>query len=168
MNKHEKFLKFNGKNIVFLQVDGTYWLALKPIIEAFNLEESRYIRRARKDPFFKTCLTTQVIQVSKNGKIQGRKMTCIPEKYIYGWICTINVDNEELNSYKKTCYELLYNHFHGTITNRKELLQERKALKTMVGTEKDAKIEKAEKRIKQINANLRNMDTELENQPGLF
>ncbi len=41
MKTHQKFLEFNGKNIIFLNVDGTYWIALKPICEALGVD---YVR----------------------------------------------------------------------------------------------------------------------------
>lgn len=41
MKKHEKFLEFNDKKIIFLSVDGTYWIALKPICEALNVDWNR-------------------------------------------------------------------------------------------------------------------------------
>ena len=51
-----------------------------------------------------------------------RKMLSLPEKYIYGWIFSINSSSEALQEYKKECYDVLYQHFHGAITGRKELL----------------------------------------------
>ena len=52
-----------------------------------------------------------------------RKMVSLPEKYIYGWLFSINSSSEDLKNYKKECYDVLYNYFHGTITGRKELLK---------------------------------------------
>lgn len=177
MNKHEKFLEFNGKNIFFLNVEGTYWIALKPILEALNLEADRYIKKTKRDGFFSTCWDTLSVQVEKNGIIQGRKMVCLPEKYIYGWICILNADNEELNNYKRTCYELLYNHFHGTITNRKELLLERNRIDDTIThlrkalKEEDDKYLQLENLInkrKLLNSQLNSFDKELIKQPELF
>lgn len=177
MKKHEKFLEFNGKNIVFLNVDGVYWIALKPILEALNLESHRYLKRTKRDAFFSSCVDTMSIQVEKNGVIQGRNMTCIPEKFIYGWICFLNADNEELNNYKRTCYELLYNHFHGTITNRKELLLERNRIDDTITNLRKALKEEDDKYIqlenlinkrKVLNSQLNSFDKELIKQPELF
>jgi len=170
MEKHEKFLNFNGQKIILIDKDGNYWIALKPILDAFNLPSDRYLKRVKRDPFFSTCLDTMSIQVENNGIIQGRKMVCMTEEFIYGWICTLNAKDEALNKYKRTCYQLLYKHFHGTITNRKDLLLKR--------TEVDSEIDKIEKRLKdsqeeykrlqdlksnrrKINKNLNNLDSEL-------
>lgn len=132
MKAHEKFLEFKGNKMFFLNVDGTYWIALKPILDALNLESDRYLKKTKRDAFFGICLDTVSIQVENNGIIQGRNMVCLPEKFIYGWICFLNSDDKELIEYKKTCYELLYNHFHGTITNRKELLLEKKTIESEI------------------------------------
>ncbi len=83
MQKHEKFLEFNGKKIIFLSVDGTYWIALKPICEALNIEYSRSFKNVKNDPILAPVLAIQPMQVSKNGILQGRNMVCLPEKFIY-------------------------------------------------------------------------------------
>ena len=173
MNKHEKFLQFNGKTIVFLNVDGTYWIALKPILEALNLVSHRYLKRTQRDHFFSTCVDTMSMQVEKNGIKQLRNMTCLPEKYIYGWICFLNSDNPELTDFKKTCYNLLYNHFHGTITNRKDLLLEKKDVNTQIHNlreelktqdENYKKLKELELIRTSITSKLNNMDDNLLNQ----
>ncbi len=174
---HQKFLEFNGKNIVFLSVDGTYWVALKPICEALNIDSDRVIKTTKNDYFLGGCTSIQTVQIPKNGKIQGRKMICIPEKYIYGWICFLRSESEELNKYKETCYNLLYEHFHGTITNRKEILLERIDVDTEIHEVKqllkdeDDKYKRLEKLVikrKNLNAQLNSIDKELVKPPELF
>lgn len=177
MTKHEKFLEFNDKKIFFLNADGIYWIALKPILDALNLESDRYLKRTKRDHFFSTRLDTMSIQVEKNGIIQGRKMLCLPEKYIYGWICILNSDNKELEEYKETCYDLLYDHFHGAITNRRELLMQRNELDTKIHNIKASLKEQDEvyknlqdlqlKR-KSVSTQLNSMDKEFVNEPGFW
>lgn len=177
MNLHQQFLEFNGKNIIFTKHNGEYWIALKPILDALNLVADSYLKRVKRDAFFSTCLDTMSVQVGKKGENQARKMVCLPEKYIYGWICSLNSANKELIEYKKTCYEILYNHFHGTITNRRELLMERRSVETEIAniTESLRQQDQAYKKLQQlldkrknINALLKNFDQELIKQPKLF
>lgn len=177
MNTHEKFLEFNGKNIVFLSVEGTYWVALKPILDALNMDADRSIKTMKKDPILAPERAIQPVQVSKNGKNQLRNMTCLPEKYIYGWIFSLRSDSKELTEYKKTCYNLLYNYFHGTITNRKELLLERSQLDTEIHTlkislkEEDIKykqLQELQNKRKTVSTQLNSIDKELIKQPELF
>jgi len=161
----------------FLNVDGTYWIALKPILDALNLESDRYLKKTKRDAFFSGCLDTMSIQVENNGIIQGRNMVCLPEKFIYGWICFLNSDDKELIEYKKTCYELLYNHFHGTITNRKELLLEKKTIESEIHQIKSTlkeqdeaykKLQQLEVKKKGITSQLNSMDAEIIKEPELF
>ena len=151
MKKHEKFLEFNGKNIVFVNVDGTYWIALRPILDALNMAASRSLKNLKKDPILGPAGSIQALQVSKNGINQVRNMTCLPEMYIYGWIFSLRSESIELQNYKRTCYELLYNYFHGTITNRKELLLER--------VEIDVKINEIKKELKKENPGFKELQT---------
>ncbi len=177
MNTHDKFLEFNGKNIFFVNEDGVYWIALKPILDALNLPSDRYLKRAKRDAFFSTCLDTVSIQLDETGGNQARKMVCLPEKFIYGWICTLNSDDPELTAFKHTCHELLHSFFRGTITNRKQLLLERTLTNTEIHNikkslkdedEKYQKLEKLEIKKKAINAKLRASDNDLIDEPELF
>src|SRR5690606_4250867 len=165
MKTHDKFLQFNGQNIFFINSNGEYWIALKPILDALNLAANRYLKKTKRDYFFGTCLDTVSIQVENNGINQGRKMVCLPEKYIYGWICTLNADSKELNDYKKTCYELLYNHFHGTITNRKELLIERDTIDVKIHDLKESLKEQDEnyKELQRLQTVRKTISTQLNN-----
>ena len=177
MDNHQKFLEFNGKNILFLQVDGTYWIAIKPILDALKMDADRSIKTMKKDPILGPERSLQTVQVSKNGKNQLRKMTCLPEVFIYGWIFSLRSDSEELTKYKRSCYTLLYNHFHGTITNRKELLIQKEEIKNEIhGTQKAleesheqfVRLKNLEKKLKQVNGKLTKLDVELVKQPELF
>ncbi len=56
-------------------------------------------------------------------------MLCLPEKYIYSWIFGIQIRSsmskeirEHMREYKKECSDILYKHFKGSLTHRKELL----------------------------------------------
>ena len=177
MNTHQKFLEFNGKNLIFLSIEGTYWIALKPILDALSMDADRSIKTLKNDPILGAERSLQTVQVSKNGTFQGRNMTCLPEKYIYGWLFSLRSESPELIEFKRTCYELLYNHFHGTITNRKELLMERNNIAERIATIKNnlkeqnetfKELEKLDKQRKKINTELQSFDKELVKQPELF
>lgn len=177
MSNTQKFLQFNGKNIVFLTVDGVYWIAIKPILDAINMDADRSIKTLKNDPILGPARSLQAVQVSKNGKNQLRNMTCLPEKYIYGWIFSLRSDSPELVNYKRECYELLYNHFHGTITNRKEILMERQLVDKEIAElrlemkEKDTafqKMQRLQNKRKSLSSQLNKSDQQLIKQPELF
>jgi hypothetical protein len=113
------FLQFNNTNVLFTSVDGVTYVAIKPICQALNVDYAGQFKSIKKDPILGSAWYIYTIQVPNS---QGRKYTCIPEKYIYGWLFSINSSNPEFIEFKKECYNLLYNHFHGVIGRRKELL----------------------------------------------
>lgn len=115
-------MEFNGKTLVFLAVDGTYWIAIKPVCEALNINFSRQYRALKADPILGPAWSIQTMQVPGD---QARNMACLPEKFIYGWIFSIRSESSELLEYKRACYNILYEYFHGTITRRKKLFEEK-------------------------------------------
>jgi hypothetical protein len=168
-----KFLEFNGKTLVFLAVNGEYWIALKPICEALNVEYTRTFKNVTADPIFGQLLAEQPM-VGADGKT--RKMISLPEKWVYGWLTSIQSASPELNQYKKLCYEVLNDYFHGTITGRKELLAQKAKAQMEIDKVMNRldpndviSIERANKIINQVNAKLRALDSDvLEEERNLF
>lgn len=172
-NSSKKFLEFNGKSIHFLAIDGQYWIALKPICEALNVDYIRQFKNLQEDEILSELLSEQTM-VAADGKM--RKMVCLPEFFIYGYIFSIQSASKELQSYKLECYRILYEHFHGAITGRKELLSE----KARVQLEIDRcfntldpivalQLDQATKKLNKINYKLRELDGEvMEEEKTLF
>jgi prophage antirepressor-like protein len=125
-----KFLEFNGKRINILLADGNWYVAIKPICESLKVDYIRAFKNANEDEILSQLLSEQTM-VAADGRL--RKMTCLPEKFIYGWIFSLRSESEELKKYRLICYEVLYEHFHGQITYRanalshKSEIRERKA-----------------------------------------
>jgi neutral trehalase len=177
MERHEDFLEFNGKKILFISADGTYWIPFRTICEALNIEVNRCYKNLKTDPILAPVLAVQPVQVSKNGKKQLRNMTCIPEKYIYGWIFSLRSESQQLIEYKRTCYELLFNHFHGAIANRKQDLIAQKQLKDELRDKRKLLMEESqtikemaelEERLKQLRKKMKAEDEYIANQTSLF
>ncbi len=114
-----KFLSFNGKTLLFLAKDGVYYIAVKPICEAIGVDYIQQYKNLNDDPILSSVLCKYTIQIPGD---QGRNMVCMPERYIYGWIFSIQSNAKELVDYKRECYNILFDHFNGTITHRHELL----------------------------------------------
>jgi hypothetical protein len=160
-----KFLEFNGKTLVFLAVNGEYWVALKPICEALAVNWARQHTNLLADPIFGQLYATQHM-VGADKKV--REMVSLPEKWVYGWLTSIQSSSPELNEYKKLCYEVLNDFFHGAIIPSKELLaQKAKAQADIDGVmnrmnpDDAIAIERAQKAINQINVKLRALDNEI-------
>lgn len=119
MNQKDKnLLKFNGKNIIFRRIKGQYWIGVKSVCEALSVDYVAQFKNIQVDPILGPALSNQTMQVPGD---QVRNMACLPEFLIYGWIFSINSKSEELIEYKKECYGVLFNHFHGAITRRAEI-----------------------------------------------
>jgi len=128
--QNKNFLEFNGKAVSYRNVDGAWWIALKPICDALNLEYTRQFKNAKSDKILGQLLAEQPM-VGADGRL--RKMVVLPEKFIYGWLFSLRSESEELAQFKKECYEILFNHFHGSITERSDLLRS----KTLAEIERD-------------------------------
>ena len=118
-NSIRKFLEFNGKVIYFLSKDGEYWIAIKPICEALGVDFERQRRRLNNDEILGQLPSIQTVVAADN---KLRKMLCIPEKFVYGWIFSIQSSSTQLKEYKLECYNVLFDYFHGIIGSRQESL----------------------------------------------
>ena len=165
--KSEKFLEFNGKTIFFQSYDGQFWIAIKPICEVLNVHYNRQLLTMKSDYFFKDVYSLQDMH---DAKMRLQKMVCLPEKYVYGWILSLQSQSPELKAYKKECYDILYNYFHGTITGRTELLKKKievdleysKAQNSLLGTTEFLKIQDLKKQKAEIAKSLKSNDQEAE------
>lgn len=122
MKNIEKFLELNGKKISILMADGTWYIAVRPICEVLNVDYHAQYKSILSDDILAQLLSEQTT-VAADGKL--RKMLCLPEQYVYGWLFSIRSNSPELKQYKKLCYDILYRHFHGALTGRMNALNEK-------------------------------------------
>ena len=161
--KTEKFLQFNGKTIYFQSFDGQFWIAIKPICEILNVNYNRSFQNLKEDEILGQLFAKQQMVGADN---RLREMVSLPEKYIYGWIFSLQSKSEELRKYKMECYDILYNYFHGTITGRKELLKKKveidieltKAENELIENPAYIKIQELKKKQSEVNKGLKNND----------
>lgn len=164
-NEGKKFLEFNGKVIYFVAADGQYWIALKPICEALGIGWKYQHEKLQKDKILGQ-LSRDHGMVAADGKI--REMTSLPEFAIYGWIFKIESNAEGLEEYQWECYRVLYEHFHGMIGGRKDLLKQKAEAQLEIdriynsfSPEQALALSKANKRINAINSELRKLDAQV-------
>lgn len=164
--KIAQFLEFNGKRINVLTADGQWWVAVKPVCEALNIQYNRIFQNLKDDPELGQLLAEQ-LTVAADGK--ARNMTCLPEKFIYGWLFSLRSDSEDLRQYRMKCYDILYQYFHAPLTGRMHSLSEKSAIdieieeleNKMLESDEYKKIQELKKRKTVINAKLRQLDKEL-------
>lgn len=173
MKNLEKFLEFNGKRITVISADGTYWLALRPICEALNVDFAAQRKRLTADKILSRAWSKQTMH-DASGRLQ--EMFCIKEKFVYGWLFSVQSDSEELTEYKLKCYEVLFDHFHGALTARMNVLTEQDeiALKieeleqSLLETEQYKQIQELKKRKADTSKELKRLDVELKSGQLVF
>lgn len=148
MDKHEKFLEFNGRKVFFLNADGQWWIALKPICEALGVSWKDAHDNLVRDPLLASTIRQERMVA---GDRKPRMMVCLPERYVYGWLFRIKSNNPDLLGYQRTCYDLLFQHFHGVITGRTEAIREKVlALREMEAIRKDLAMDERYKRLQEL------------------
>ena len=118
--KPQNFLSFNEKTIYFKEVGNEYWIAIKPICEALNVDYIRAYKNISEDENLSQLLSKQTMLDSLG---RSQEMVCLPEKYIYGWLFSLRSKFETLRQYQMKCYDVLFNYFNGAIIGRKKLLE---------------------------------------------
>lgn len=138
--------KINGVDIVAVEQDGEIFVPIKPICDAIGIDAKAQRAKLQEDEFFSS--TGAIItSVAADGK--EREMFCLPLRYVYGWLATINPGKvadsarEAVIHYRRECYDVLYEHFTGSMrrtieTNNAEieLLQQ---INSAISDEKEAK-----------------------------
>jgi hypothetical protein len=81
------FIEINNKKVWFFRKKGAYWIIVKSVCEALNVNTESQKQRIKDDPILGAA--TAVWQVQVPGDTQKRTYFCLPEEYIYGWIFSI-------------------------------------------------------------------------------
>jgi hypothetical protein len=121
-NTIKKFLEFNGKAIYFLSVDGIYYIAVRSVCDALEVDYLNEYKKIQRHPILSRRVAKMAMHDTQN-RLQN--MVALPEKYVYGWLFTINTASGAFQTYQDKCYEILYNYFHGAITKRHSYLLEK-------------------------------------------
>lgn len=162
MKNIERFLDFDGKRISILLNDGEWWVAIKPICEALGVNYDRQQKNLKEHNILSQLYAIQHT-VAADGKL--RKMLCLPEKFIYGWLFSINSENENLIAYQKECYVVLYDYFHSKMTDRMNILTEKlsniEKMEELKASEPVEHFKYLESRNKKLDRKLKSLDQDL-------
>ncbi|WP_294596415.1 phage antirepressor N-terminal domain-containing protein [uncultured Rikenella sp.] len=107
-------------NHVEIVVTSDMFVPIKPICEVLGIAFPRQSEKIKSDAILSSTVT-QRVTVGADGK--QREMLCLPLKYVFGWVFSINPDNvkeqsrENIIRYKQECYDVLYEHFHKRYIN---------------------------------------------------
>lgn len=115
MSKQEVVMvPFIGIDLLAVQVDGSVYVAIKPISDDLGLDWEGQRQRVQRDRTLKTC--TCLIKVQIGGQI--REVLCLKLDYVSGWLFGIDEDRvrpelqDKIIKYKLECYEVLHDHFY--------------------------------------------------------
>lgn len=170
--------KINGADIVTVDRDGETFVPIKPICQALGISANVQREKIEED---ETLKSTALLSSAVGADGKPREMLCIPLKYVFGWLFTINPKNvapearEAVKTYRNTCYDVLYEHFVGQAKRQREQLEAEKRLLDGKAEELNA-IENFKKGIASCSAKIKRYDAQLEQlqserlnpQPTLF
>lgn len=106
--------KVNQVTIQIVTDNGTKLVPVKPICEALGISYEPQFTKLKEDDFLSSVITLSVTTGSDKKQYE---MVCIPLKYVFGWLFTINPKNvkeearEAVATYRAKCYDVLYDYF---------------------------------------------------------
>ena len=163
--------KINGVDIITVDSQGETYVPIKPICDALGISLERQREKIQSDDILST---TAALRGAVDADGKEREMLCLPLRYVYGWLFTINPKNvapaarEAVTRYRRECYDVLYHHFTASMqrtieTNNAEIELLRQ-INSAITEEKEAKVRrrKAEEALERLRSE------RLNPQPSLF
>jgi len=141
---------FNGRKISTSLENGEWYVAIKPICEALDIQFNWQNQRILDHPILGQ-LSRNSEMVAADGRV--RKMFALPEKVIYGWLFSLQSDKAELVEFQWKCYQLLFDHFHGAMSGRAGFITHRSEIDIKMEKLKEQLMETPEyKELKELEA----------------
>lgn len=156
-----KITRINGVEISAVMENGDCYLPIKPICEAIGVNFATQYAKIKED---KILSSTVALRTTVGGDGKDREMVCLPLKYVYGWLFTINPENvktearETVERYRRECYDALYEHFSQQVRRTIEANQTEitllNRLNSAIADKKDAsrRIKETEKMLVEVRA----------------
>lgn len=136
-----------------------------------TLDHSNQVKSLKRH---KILSSTMVIMTTVGADTKDREMLCLPLKFVYGWWLNIDVNlvtedrREIVERYQRECYDVLYDHFAGSMHRATEQAEaEAKLLAEKIDAQKEVK--EYQRLIKRIDEKLAKLQEDrLNPQPSLF
>jgi hypothetical protein len=123
--------RVNDVSIVMID-NNEQMVPIRPICQALGIDEDVQWRKIMNDEILSSVAT---LSVATGADEKRYKMSCIPFKFVFGWLFTINPKNvkpeaqEAVSKYRLQCYNVLFKHF----TDQSEfLMQKQNALEKQI------------------------------------
>jgi hypothetical protein len=116
-----------NKSKILVIENGQKLVPIKPICEALGIDVDSQRKKINDDDILSS---VAVLSTATGSDGKGYSMFCIPFKYVFGWLFTINPANvkeearEAITEYKRKCYDVLYQSF----SDAQEFLEEKQSL----------------------------------------
>ena len=113
-------------NVDIIATSDEQMIAIRPICEALGISVERQRKKIQEDEDLNS---VAALRAATGADGKRYEMLCLPVRYIFGWLFTINPANvkpeaqEAVRVYRRSCYDALYHHFFGT--QRRQLEQNR-------------------------------------------
>lgn len=120
----QKISIINGVEI-FAEVNetGQVFIPVKPVCQAIGVDHPSQVQRIKRHHILGPTMVT-ITMVAADEK--DREMVCLPLEFVYGWLFTIETGlvaesrRQDVETYQRECYEILYRHFAGSLRRRVE------------------------------------------------
>lgn len=151
----------NESKILVIE-NGQKLVPIRPICEALGIVPDTQKRKIQEDAILSSVATLSVA-TGADGK--QYEMFCIPFKYVFGWLFTINPSNvkeearEAVIQYKEKCYDVLYQSF----TDMADFLSEKQNSVSLLLEEQQT----AKKNFNEANKRLKDAEKALNEAVGM-
>lgn len=137
------------------------YVSVKSVCENLGLDSKSQRNRIKEDAI----LSEVEVELTSTGKDEKMyNMSCIPLKYLNGWL--FQIDDKKVNpearknllAYKKECYDVLFHHFFGTAKQLEQnarkayevMNQNRKILGEIKDVNREIKLTELGKKLKDL------------------
>lgn len=114
----------NNQPLMIIEENGNKLVPIRPICDAIGIASNKQIEKIKEHPILGSVDT---LSVSTGADGKQYEMFCIPYKFVFGWLFSIDARNvkpeasEAVLKYQLECYDVLYNHF----TDKSEFLEQK-------------------------------------------
>lgn len=158
-------------NVDIVATSDEQMVPIRPICEALGIDVESQRKKIQDD---EDLSSTAVLSTAVGADGKERDMLCLPIRYVFGWLFTINPKNvkpeaqEAVRAYRRRCYDALYSHFFGS--QKRQLEQNQIEISLL---EELADLNQQQQQLKQtINEKRRKLEKlreeRLKNEPKLF
>lgn len=150
---------------------GEVLIPIRPICDALGVAYPRQYGKIKDD---ETLAPTVTLRVTVGADGKQREMVCLPLRFIFGWLFTINPANvseeakESVMRYRLECYNALYDHF--ARVRQRQLDENREEIRLLEElTRVSDEIQEAKGKRRSIEQKLAKLRAaRLDEQPSLF